>query len=207
MENCGVCLQPCTETGDHTPAKLQCGHTLGRNCMVEWFRIQQLCPFCRVAVSPVDLFGPGTAVPNLAEKVREIVSNANEVVSSSCSIIRSSSDVSQKVKLVAAKSPIKCSKTREDAISKLDEVSRGFLGLWEQLCPVISDMDSVLYICSDDGRVEKAVVDEYTQARKQLEHIVFRLTAQQAFMARLYKKLRTVEGAGKRIAKNRISGH
>lgn len=145
-------------------------------------------------------------MPDLAEKVRGIVSNANEVVSSSSAIIRSSADVVQKVKVVADKSPVKCTKKREAAIAELDKVSLGFLGVWDQLRLVIGDMDALLYICADDGRVQEATVSEYNQTRKKLENIVLRLGVQQNFMAGLYTKLRAVEKSGKRIRK-KVGGH
>ena len=56
-KTCWICLEPITPasqdkttTEDHSPTRLNCGHTYGKLCISLWLEVNQTCPECRTEV-------------------------------------------------------------------------------------------------------------------------------------------------------------
>ncbi|GMH43571.1 hypothetical protein BSKO_11493 [Bryopsis sp. KO-2023] len=45
--NCIVCYEDFTETGDHKPVAIACGHLFGEKCIRHWWTINKTCPICK----------------------------------------------------------------------------------------------------------------------------------------------------------------
>lgn len=201
MESCGICLEPCAETGPHSPVELKCGHKLGRECMIAWVEIQQLCPFCRRIVRREEVYEPGTRIPDLSDKVRSIISSAHEVLNAADPVIDSATEDVNRLRSVVATTRTRGAKrirVRDDARAEVDRLAREFMGIWEPLIPTVYAMDSVRYIEYSHMTELEAVVAEYTEARIRLWSVIERLNGGQDAAVRLGKHLRTVRWEGRR---------
>lgn len=54
---CVICLESCTDSGDHQLASLRCGHVFGKSCLEIWFSQsgRRRCPHCNQHASPGDI--------------------------------------------------------------------------------------------------------------------------------------------------------
>lgn len=46
-QECPICLETCTASGDHRVVVTKCGHIFGRNCIVLALKSKLECPTCR----------------------------------------------------------------------------------------------------------------------------------------------------------------
>ena len=49
-ENCSICQDG--YEGDFTAIKMPCGHIFHEECLLQWFKVQNSCPICRLKLAP-----------------------------------------------------------------------------------------------------------------------------------------------------------
>ena len=45
-ESCPICLET-MEIGGNELGSMECEHTFHKNCIIEWLKVQNICPICR----------------------------------------------------------------------------------------------------------------------------------------------------------------
>lgn len=167
MERCGVCLQPYRRTGTHTSVKLQCGHVLGRVCMLDWFTIQQVCPFCSRSVRLEDITLQTTSPEYLLKMMRQIITGVWSGIASAEKWVDYTkevlSDTQRSVKMMYRTK--KCPVMWRDALCDIE--------LAEKVLPVFQtklggsklSMESIKHIVDDARKDMATLIKRYRKTR------------------------------------------
>lgn len=191
MDSCRICLQPYTDEGAHTLVKLQCGHELGRLCILAWIETQPNCPFCRAPVDRADIIVPEALIRETLRTVYSVIRNSGQEVGHAASAVEQVREVIERIKK-RARMTAKSEQMRDNAKDLLNLAGVRMIMHWNQLrttAGIFEYIDSI----ADDNRDELAeIVSEYVEAKSWFGDIVSRARRVQNDMNRTYRQLNNV---------------